>query len=328
MEEITLQLDNEMTVADIKMILRGIKMTLVNQLGKDNSRMWRKWEEEASHQTTYEPNNYNIWEDWYNERGDYEKKATSTPAKTTHTTQYTNRPKRFLKEWSLVLTEEVTIFINQLMATNTSMEWGVAFTWLMDKEKKQVIIDRIYLMPVVTTSGHVTFVNESEFLLFSKMTELGEFVKDIDNKTRFAGIMHSHHTMGSWHSSTDHGTIATYIRDFGTVLSIVWAQKSKGEIITADIILENTENSYAIKKIEPMIDDKMTFDEIMDVDCSLTTRYNDLHVIVNREYDRYKTFLNKFESSGKYLKIHEFYNAVYDDDNSCNNMDLIKELVL
>lgn len=328
-QEINMQMDNEVTRSDFKAILHGIKNTIINQLDKGNSRKWKKWQENALTQTQYQSN----LDDYYNDFGvktDYMKSINKNyePNKAiTSYTKYSNRPKKTLK-WELIVREEIGIFIKKMMALNKNTEWGVAFTWIKDDDKKQIIIDKIYIMPVNVGGSHVDFVNESEFIIFAELSELGEFVTDIDNKTRFAGIMHSHHTMGSWHSSTDHGTIETYINDFKTVLSLVWAWKGDKDPISVDVILQDKKDSYLIKKIS--FDEEISSNDkdIVHIDSKLVDQYNTMIDIVTRDYPKYKSILNKFEDTKKFLSIERLYQAVIKEDNKCNNIEIIKELIV
>lgn len=326
-DEVNIQLDNELTARDVKKVLRGVKSTIVNQLGKGNSRMWRQWEEQASYQTTYRGSLMDYFEHYRNER-DYTKSKTTkptTPAKTTVSTQYNYRPKKTLK-WELVIKEECGTFIKKMMALNKKSEWGVAFSWIMDKENKQIIIDRIYIMPVNQGGAHVSFVNESEYIIFQDISELGKFITDL-GEDRFAGIMHSHHGMGSWHSSTDHGTIATYINDFNSVLSLVWAWKGGDSEITVDAILKSKKDGFLLDNIvfenEVSSNDK----DIENIDSELVDRYNNMVEIVQRDYPKYKVILEQFEKTKKFIPIYNLYNQLYYSDINNVTIETIKQII-
>ncbi len=330
--EIETQFEHDLNKVDFKAVLRGIKSVIINQLSKGNSRKWKKWQEDASYQASYQGNLHDIFGDWgtrgYHDIGGKAISATRplTQPTTIHTTQYSQRPIKKLK-WELVIRPEIATFIKKMMNLNKTMEWGIAFTWTLEKEVKQLVIDRLYLMPVTTSGGHVSFINESEYLIFREMSQLGEFVTDI-GKDRFAGIMHSHHNMGSWHSSTDHGTIKTYIGDFESVLSIVWAWKGKDSPITADVILKSKDDGFTIEKFNLEQDLAIDSEELTNLDNPWVDKYNDMIVIVKRDLEKYKSLLNMFEKSKKFLKINDLYTAINNVDIKCDNIDIIKELVL
>ena len=322
-DEVNIQLDNEVNIDVFKQILTGIKGTIINQLGKGNSRMWRQWEENASYQSVYQGGLYDYF-DTYRQDQNYAK-SYHKPASIQKVVTVNYRPTKVLK-WELIIKEEVGTFIKKMMALNKSTEWGCAFSWLMNKKKKQIIIDRIYIMPVNQGGAHVTFVNESEFIIFQDVSELGQFVTDLGDD-RFAGMMHSHHNMGSWHSSTDHGTIATYINDFKSVLSLVWAWKGKGTEITCDVILKTKKDGFLMDNIvfenEISSEDK----DIEYIDSKWVDQYNEMRVIVDRDYDKYKKILDLFEKSGKFISINKLYDVVHNGDRKCHTADIIKELI-
>jgi len=315
------QFDNAINKSKLKAVLNGIKAVLVNQLSKGNSRKWKKWEEETLYNSVYQPNMRTVFDEAYG------KPATGVKKYVKSSSAWTNRPKKKLK-YDVVVSDEISTFIKQMMFLNKSTEWGVTFTWTLDKEKKQLIIDRIYIMPVEVGGAHVKFINESEFRIFSDISELGEFVTDIDNKTRFAGMMHSHHTMGSWHSATDHGTIDTYVNDFQSILSIVWAWNGKEGDITADIILQTKNDSYEVDNSIFGNDYNSNDLDLQSIDNKYTSQYNDMLTIVKKDYASYKKFMKRFENTGKYTKIEELYHMTVDKDNVDQSIKLIKDLTM
>jgi len=324
-DELQSQMNNEVTRSDLKSVIRGIHQVLIKQLGKDNSRKWKKWEETAIHQTVYSRNLYDYFSDYQTER-----KGTKTmvQAQTTYSTQHTYRPKKVLK-YKLIITEEMGTFIKKMMARNDNCEWGVAFSYTIDKELKHIILDKIYVMPVEQGGAHVKFVNESEFVIFKDLSELGEFVTDINQKGRFAGMMHSHHNMGSWHSSTDHGTIATYVNDFGSVLSLVWAWKGGKTPITCDVILKSKKDGFIINQENIEFENEISSNDkdIDHIDSELYDKYNNMLEIVKKDHAGYKKFLKIFEKTKKFLSIEKLYNAVNVEDNKCDNITTIKTLL-
>ncbi len=330
-EDIGLQMGDDLHVSDIKSVLTGVKGMIVKLQGRDINKRWKKWEQEASYRMTYQQNLYDMWENSWGTQvitSGVTPKALKkeTKSKIVYTTAVTNRPKRKLK-YDVIVTHEVSTFIKKLMEQNKNMEWGVAFTWVMNKDDKTFIIDRIYIMPVDVGGAHVKFVNESEFLIFSELSELGAFVKDIDNKTRFAGIMHSHNSMGSWHSSTDHGTIETYIVDFKSVLSIVWAMSING-VITADIILQSEKEGYELNNFNFVNEQELFSDELDKEPSDLTDRYNSMITTVKDDYEPYKKLLKRFDDTKKYIKIEELYKSLNSETIDLNITDTLKELLL
>lgn len=334
--EVNIQFNNDIQTDELKTTIRGIKNVIINQLGRDNARKWKQWEENASYQSIYQENLADIFgnyhNNFYDKRGfwgyDYNlNKETPTKVITKAVSKYPyERPSKKLK-YVVILTEEVSIFIKKMMVLYSDIEWGVAFTFTIDHDNKQIIIDKVYIMPVTQGSGHVTFVNESEYVIFSDISELGEFVTDINNETRFAGIMHSHHTMGSWHSSTDHGTIDVYINDFKAVLSIVWSHSKIEDYVDNDIILQNKKDKYLINDL--IFDDniKVKSDEFKDIDNKWVNQYNDMIAIVKKDYDNYEKFLKRFDSTKKYIKINELYSVINNEDIKCDNINIMKELI-
>lgn len=335
--EIEDQFNNEVNRNDFKIILRGIKTVIIDQLRKGrNKRAWKGWEKNALQQTTYQAN-WDAFEAYYggdwNGRGaanyplqNYQKesyKGSNLPATTT---RYTKRPNKVLK-WELVITEEVGVFIKQMMALNKNCEWGVAFTWIKNELTKQLIIDRVYIMPVDQGGAHVEFINESEYMIFADISELGEFVTDIDNKTRFAGIMHSHHNMGSWHSSIDHNTIETYINDFKQVLSIVWAWNGDDKPITADIILQNEKDSYTLDKISFENEVSSNDEKVMEIDNHYSTRYISMIDTVASQLPKYKKLMKIFEGTKKFNSIQKIHEILINEENNCENIEPFRKVL-
>jgi len=322
--EIQNQLDHDIDRRAIKDTLSSIYKVIVKNLISEDARDWKKWERDTLYQNVYQPNLnslFDVYDDYPQTKPTVKKETT-----TTYVTKYVVRPSKKLK-FDLIISEEVSIFIKQMMVLNKNVEWGVAFTWTIDKKLKQITIDKIYIMPVATGGAHVTFINESEFRIFSNISELGEFVTDIDNETRFAGIMHSHHNMGSWHSSIDHGTIDTYINDFKSVLSIVWAWGGTTKDMTADVILQNKKDKYTISNV--IFENDLNFDDpiLTKLDSKWTSQYNDMMNIVEKDFDNYKKLIKKFESTGKYTKIEEVYKIINKDDIN-EDMKVIRDLIL
>lgn len=321
--EIESQLDYDVSKEEIKSVIGGIYKVIIKNLEKEDARDWKNWEKDALYQSTYQPNLNSIF-DYYPQTIPTTKKEK--PTTTTYVTKYVNRPKKKLK-FDLIVTEEVSLFIKQMMVLNKGVEWGVAFTWTIDKELKKIIIDRVYIMPVDTGGAHVQFINESEYRIFNNISELGEFVTDIDHETRFAGIMHSHHTMGSWHSSIDHGTIASYINDFRSVLSIVWAWGGTTKDMTADVILQNKKDAYTIDSIFFKNDLNLKDPILLKLDNKWTSQYNDMINIVEKDFDNYKKLIKRFESTGKFIKIEELYKIINKEDVN-EDIQLVKDLIL
>jgi len=336
-DEVNDQFDFLLHKADLKSTLNGLKALIVKYRDMDNKKKWNKWEKNAVNNSIYYRNLEDIWYDdeYYNNRNPYmthikgTQPVTVTKKVTKVVARYTHRPKKTLTKWRVILTPTIATFIKKMMLLNKSIEWGVAFTWLLDEKNKLVVIDKVYIMPVVTSGGEVKFLNESEFTIFADLSELGEFVTDIDNKTRYAGIMHSHHTMGSWHSSTDHGTISQYITDFKQVLSIVWALKSDKEGITGDVILENEKTKYLINNKNIIFMNTLDLDDekLKDMESDLVTRYDSMIDIVKKDYDNYKGYLSRFDDTKKYIKIKELFDFNNNEDINCISKEIIKELI-
>lgn len=337
-DEVNDQFDYSLNKQDLKATLNGLKHLVVKQQDMKNKKKWNKWEKEAVNGSLYYRNLEDIWyEDPFfdNNRSPYvthingQSLSPLVKPLTRVVARYTHRPKKTLTKWRVVLTTEIAIFIKKMMALNKSVEWGVAFTWLLREKDKLIVIDKVYIMPVITSGGEVKFLNESEFTIFANISELGEFVTDIDNKTRFAGIMHSHHSMGSWHSSTDHGTIGTYINDFKQVLSIVWAYQNKKEGITGDVILENDKNKYLVKNKNIVFMNTLDIDDerLTKLDSDLVTKYESMMNIVEKDYIKYKEYLSRFDDTGKYIKIKELYELNNNEEIKCISKEIIKELI-
>ncbi len=337
LEELTDQMDNQISIADFKAILRGIKHTIINQLSNENSRKWRQWEESASYKSTSQHTLSGMFEEfgfeyvngnWLRDREDinqYHSRNNTTKKTTPKATakalnQYTNRPTKKLK-WTLKMTEDVSIFIQKMMLLYPKIEWGCAFSYVSDKEDKALTIDRIYLMPIKVGSSHVTFINESEYNIFADISELPQFVTDIMKEDRYAGMMHSHHNMGAWHSATDHGTIDTYVTDFKTILSIVWANKSNK--LENDIILDYKGNRYTVNKFEFYNDQEVT----LDTPSELTDRYKVMLDLVTKDYNSYDKLIKTFGKNQKFLKIRELFTEMNNDDTKQVDIQLIKDLI-
>ncbi len=330
-DEVSTQTGNELHRNDWKAILRGVKQTIVNQLSRSDARAWKRWERNASEQMVHQSSLDDFYDNYgYGNYGYGNYKKSKAKAKVTKkgtytksvaTTAYTNRPNKILN-YNIIVREEIAQFIRLMMFANQNEEWGVAFTWTLNKKKKEIYIDKVYIMPVTTGGTHVTFINESEYIIFADISELGEFVKDVDNVTRFAGIMHSHHTMGSFHSSTDHGTIATYIADFQSVLSMVWSwNKRKESQFVCDTIMKTKTEGFLLKNIEFEFPDDKTQES------TLVTRYDDMVKIVLRDMPKWDRIMKQFEKSGKYLEMEKLYNQFENEELTNDTLTVLKQLM-
>ncbi len=331
-EEVRSQFDEVLELKHVKQLLAAVTRVTIKLLSsKGNKISWAMWLEKAMYSIINQNTLYNLFE-LYNYKFDRED-MTSKPTKqynthvgkVTYVTKFIDRPTNKLKDWSLIVTKEVSIFIKKMMVLNMHCEWGTAFTWTTDHDKKTITIDKVYIMPVDVGGAHVQFVNESEYLIFKELSELGDFVKDIDYKTRFAGIMHSHHTMGSWHSSTDHGTIKSYVNDFKSVLSLVWSCKSKESDIKCDIILENKKGKYTLDNVIFEDEIEINDDKLLNLDSNLVEKYVKMIDIVKADYGGYKKLLEQFDNTKKYTKIEKLYKWMNEEESE--GLTNLKELL-
>lgn len=333
--EIDYELDDT-SFDNIVSFIEEIKDILREKIEYDKE--WNNWERTLFNEIVYHDDNYNnqYYRDYHNYGyhsyyGDYYKakpQQTKTVQQNKKNKVVKYRPNKQLTEWKIFIKSEISDFIQKMMVENKEDEWGITFTWYADRENKLVVIDKLYVMPIQVGISHVEFVNESEYVIFQDISELPEYVKDIKtNNNRHAGIMHSHHTMGSWHSSIDYGTINRYITDFNSVLSIVWGWDTKSDYITADILLYVKNDKYLIEDfiLENNYDmDKKVINKLTN---SLIDKYNHMIKIVKENIGKYNKILELFKKTNKYQKISELYEIYNNGNNNCENIKLLKEII-
>lgn len=326
-EDIENQFSYELNMSDFKQIVAGLKNVIVNQLSKANSRKWQKWQKNVVDNSLYNSDQYyDDWELHLNAMFPDRQKAITT-GKVVYQSTYRAPPPLRTLDWDLVITEEVSTFIKKLMFENKHIEWGAAFSWTKDSESKQVIIDKIYIMPVETSGGHVQFINESQYVIFADLSELGEFVSDVMlNEDRYAGMMHSHHSMSAYHSGTDHNNIDSYMNDFGHILSIVWAFNDVSGL-RADIIHKSEDSHFKMENQRIVFNQELEVNDMNEIQNDQVDQYNKMVTIVSKDLPKYKKMLEAFTDSNQFLSIQKLFKAYTDEENSCENISILQKIL-
>jgi hypothetical protein len=233
---------------------------------------------------------------------------------------YQAKKKQVFKKipYKVTMSFDIARFIQRMMF-EYSIEWGVVFTYTMDKENKSMHIDRLYTFPVTASGGDVTYINESVYQVFAKHSDLPRYVADIQEKGRYAGIMHSHHTMGSWHSGTDLNCIDTFVQDFKNVLSLVWS-KSGDQLNVQSYMSVITQKDGKEHRFNGDLSEGYEFPEGLTPENIMLPNehydnYKKVEKVVSEIKPEYDKVLKQFQSTKKYSAIKSFYDFYSKEEN-------------